>query len=231
MISVPSFPDEAQMARLTAAMLLEIEAIHIRPDRPFTLTSGLVSPVYVDCRKIISFPRVRATVMDFAASLILRRIGCEQLDSIAGGETAGIPFAAWLADRLGLPMHYIRKKPKGFGRDAQIEGTPLAGQRTLLVEDLATNGGSKITFCDAIRTAGGTVSDSFVIFAYDIFTDTRLRDQGVTLHHLCCWRDVLDFCQNTDRLSPDDLTAVTAFLDNPLDWSAAHGGIAGESRL
>ena len=230
MISVPSFPDEARMAQLTAAMLLEIEAIHIRPEAPFTLTSGLVSPVYVDCRKIISFPRVRATVMDFAASLILRRVGFEQLDSIAGGETAGIPFAAWLADRLALPMHYIRKKPKGFGRDAQIEGSSLDGKRTLLVEDLATNGGSKITFCDAIRAAGGTVSDSFVIFAYGMFTDPRLRDQGVTLHHLCCWRDVLDFCHHTDRLSPDDLTAVTAFLDNPVDWSSAHGGGTGAER-
>ena len=116
------FPDAALVARQTARMLLEVKAVHFRADEPYRLTSGLASPVYIDCRKLISFPRLRATLMDFATARILSDIGFESLDGIAGGETAGIPFSAWIAERMGLPMQYVRKKPKGFGRDAQIEG-------------------------------------------------------------------------------------------------------------
>jgi len=114
-------------------MLLEIEAVHFRPEDPYKLTSGWASPVYIDCRKLVSYPRVRQSLMDFAASIVLRDIGFESLDAVAGGETAGIPFAAWLADRLMLPMQYVRKQPKGFGRDARIEGYLAEGARVLLV--------------------------------------------------------------------------------------------------
>ncbi len=106
-------------------MLLEIEAISFNAATPFIFTSGWASPVYTDMRKIISYPRLRRGLIDLAAETIFAEIGYESLDIIAGGETAGIPFAAWLADRLMLPMQYIRKKPKGFGRNAQIEGTIL----------------------------------------------------------------------------------------------------------
>ena len=146
--------DKPAIARSVARMLLEIEAVLFRADDPFTLTSGMKSPVYIDCRKIIAFPRMRAQMMDYGRTVIMNDIGYESLDAVAGGETAGIPFAAWLAERTGLPMHYVRKKPKGFGRDARIEGDIRDGQRVLLVEDLATDGGSKLSFVEAIRTAG-----------------------------------------------------------------------------
>jgi orotate phosphoribosyltransferase len=174
-MSFNSFPDKQLIAELSAKMLLEIGAINFRPNDPYILTSGKASPVYIDCRKIISFPRVRSTLMDFGASTIMRDIGFESIDAVAGGETAGIPFAAWLAERLSLPMQYVRKKPKGFGRDAQIEGYLEEGSKVLLVEDLTTDGGSKITFCDALRKAGAEVTDTFVIFFYDIFPDTRQK--------------------------------------------------------
>jgi orotate phosphoribosyltransferase len=119
-------------ALMTARILLEIEAVSIRPSEPFTLTSGWASPVYVDCRKVISFPRARRAIIDAAVAQIEREIGFESIDAIAGGETAGIPYAAWIADRLGLPMLYVRKKPKGFGRNAQIEGIFKPGARVLL---------------------------------------------------------------------------------------------------
>src|SRR5215510_14784341 len=149
-----------EAARTTARILLEIEAVHFRPRQPFTLTSGRASPVYIDCRKIISFPRARSKIIDLAVELIEREFGFESLDAVAGGETAGIPFAAWIADRLGLPMLYVRKKPKGFVRGAQIEGAIQTGWRCLLVEDLATDGGSKVNFVNAIREAEGKVSDA-----------------------------------------------------------------------
>lgn len=211
---------------IVARILLEIAAVHFRPNDPFILTSGRASPVYIDCRKIISFPRARRKVIELAADLVEREIGFESLDAVAGGETAGIPYAAWLADRLSLPMLYIRKKPKGFGRGAQIEGDMPVGCRTLLVEDLATDGGSKVNFINAIRTAEGKVSDALVVFHYGIFKQSTegLAALGVRLHGLATWWDVLAAARDTGRLSAADQAAVRSFLEDPEGWSTAHGG-------
>jgi orotate phosphoribosyltransferase len=216
----------ADAARTTARILLEIEAVHFRPHQPFTLTSGRASPVYIDCRKIISFPRARTRIIDLAVELIEREIGFESLDAIAGGETAGIPFAAWIADRLGLPMLYIRKKPKGFGRGAQIEGAMQPGARCLLVEDLATDGGSKVNFINAIRDGEGQVKDAFVVFHYGIFPQSleTLARIGVRLHGLATWRDMLAAAEAAGLLDAAGAREVRAFLDDPEGWSSAHGG-------
>lgn len=213
-------------ARVTAGILMDIEAILFRPDDPFVFTSGRASPVYVDCRKIISFPQARTRLMELSVALIAREIGRDALDVIAGGETAGIPFAAWIAERLDLPMIYIRKKPKGFGRNAQIEGTFADGARVLLVEDLATDGGSKLNFVEAVRTAGGQVAHTFVIFHYGIFPQSvgALADAGVRLHALATWWDALAVAEQRGYLSSDGLRTVRAFLDDPDRWSADHGG-------
>lgn len=223
-----TFPDKTLIAETVARMLLEIKAVHIRADEPFTFTSGLASPVYIDCRKLISYPRIRSAVIDFAASVVLREAGFEQFDVVAGGETAGIPFAAWLADRLGLPMIYVRKKPKGFGRNAQIEGHLAEGARVLLVEDLTTDGGSKIKFAEAIRKAGADVTDTFAVFYYDIFPDTpeRLKAAGMRLHYLTTWWAILETCRKENRFGTEALDQAESFLKAPLQWSAAHGGIA-----
>ena len=219
--------DKAAIARSVARMLLEIDAVLFRADEPFKLTSGMASPVYIDCRKIISFPRMRSAMMDYGATVILNDIGYESLDALAGGETAGIPFAAWLAERTHLPMQYVRKKPKGFGRDARIEGDIKDGQRILLVEDLTTDGGSKLNFVEALRTAGAEVAHTFVIFYYDIFTDTpdRLTEVGIKLHYLATWWDVLAACKELGRFDTSTLDSVEAFLHSPRDWSKEHGGI------
>src|SRR5215470_7324223 len=214
----------AEAARSSARILLEIEAVHFRPRQPFTLTSGRASPVYIDCRKIISFPRARSKITDLAVELIEREIGFESLDAIAGGETAGIPFAAWIADRLGLPMLYVRKKPKGFGRGAQIEGDMKPGCRCLLVEDLATDGGSKVNFINAIRDGEGEVRDTLVVFHYGIFPQSveTLAKLGVRLHGLATWRDIVAAAQAGGVLSPADARDVGAFLDDPEGWSTSH---------
>ncbi len=222
-----TYPDQAQMARATARMLLEIDAVHFRADPPFTLTSGATSPVYIDCRKLISFPRIRSMLMDFGVASVLEKAGYEAFDSVAGGETAGIPFAAWFAERMGLPMQYVRKKPKGFGRDAQIEGHLLEDDRVLLVEDLATDGGSKIAFVDALRKAGAECNHTFVVFFYDIFPETAeiMADAGLTLHYLTTWRSVLEAAKEADHLDAATIKAVGDFLDAPREWSAANGGV------
>ncbi|QIE55283.1 orotate phosphoribosyltransferase [Pikeienuella piscinae] len=221
-----SFPDDALMAEQTARMLLEVEAVHFRSRDPFKFTSGLLSPVYIDCRKLISYPRIRSALMDFAVSKLMRNAGFEAFDAVAGGETAGIPFAAWIAERMALPMQYVRKKPKGFGRDARIEGVIEEGQRVLLVEDLTTDGGSKLSFAEAIRETGARCDHTLVLFYYDIFegSTARLADAGLTLHHLATWRDVLSAARAGGHFDKATLDAVGEFLADPLGWSAAAGG-------
>jgi orotate phosphoribosyltransferase len=218
-----SFPPADDIARLTAGMLLDIRAVHFNAAEPFILASGLPSPTYIDCRKLISFPRIRSVLMDFMAVTVMRGAGLEAFDNVAGGETAGIPFAALVAERLALPMTYVRKKPKGYGRNARIEGTMTPGQRVLLVEDLATDGGSKLSFVDAIRETGAECAHTAVIFSYGIFPDmaARLGAHGVTLHHLCTWWDVLAVARDRGAFDAATLAEVEAFLNAPRAWQDA----------
>jgi orotate phosphoribosyltransferase len=222
------FPSKEVMAELTAKMLLEVDAVRFMTDKPFIYTSGWASPVYTDCRRLISFPRVRQTLIDFGAATIMREAGFEQFDAVAGGETAGIPFAAWMADKMMLPMQYVRKKPKGFGRNAQIEGHLETGARVLLVEDMTTDGRSKVNFCQALREAGAVVEHVFVFFFYDIFPEGKkiLGDLGVTLHSLATWWDVLAVAKKSGRFDKDKLKEVESFMKDPAGWSKAHGGVA-----
>jgi orotate phosphoribosyltransferase len=224
--TMTGFPDKAVMAELTAKMLLEVDAVRFMTDKPFIYTSGWASPVYTDCRRIISFLRVRQTLVDFGVATILREVGFEKFDAIAGGETAGIPFAAWMADRMMLPMQYVRKKPKGFGRNAQIEGQLEPGDRVLLVEDLTTDGRSKVNFCKALRSAGAVVEHVFVFFFYDIFPEgkTILADLGITLHALATWWDVLAVAKKSGQFEKAKLKEVEKFMKDPAGWSKAHGG-------
>lgn len=222
-------PGAAEIRAITARILLEIEAVQFHGENPFILTSGWASPVYVDCRRLISYPRIRRTITDFAVATIVRDIGFERLDQIAGGETAGVPFAAWIADRLMLPMQYVRKRAKGFGPAAQIEGIAHAGDRTLLVEDLTTDGESKLAFCRALRRAGAQVDHAFVVFQYGIFPGVadRFAAIGLRLHALATWWDVLAEAERMEAFPADRLATLRAFLEDPGGWSSAHGGIAG----
>ena len=219
-----SYPDAKEMARLTARMLLEIKAVHFNTAEPFTLASGLPSPTYIDCRKLISYPRIRSTLMDFLTVTTMRNAGFEAFDNIAGGETAGIPFAALVAERMALPMTYVRKKPKGYGRNARIEGQMNEGERVLLVEDLTTDGGSKLSFVDAIRETGATCAHTAVIFYYGIFPETEktLGDHGVDLHYLCTWWDVLAESKDSGAFDAETIKGVEAFLNDPRGWQEAN---------
>ena len=218
-----SFPAREEIARLTARMLLDIKAVHFNAAEPFILASGLPSPTYIDCRKLISYPRIRSVLMDFLACTVMRDVGIEAFDNIAGGETAGIPFAALVAERLALPMTYVRKKPKGYGRNARIEGVMTEGQRVLLVEDLTTDGGSKLSFVQAIRDTGAICRHTAVIFYYGIFpeTEAKLAEQDIALHHLCTWWDVPAEAKAAGQFDPATLGEVEAFLHAPRVWQEA----------
>lgn len=222
-----TFTDRNVMAELMAKMLWEIGAVHFSADKPYKFSSGMMSPVYIDCRKLISYPRIRSAVMDFAAATIMRDAGFEKFDCIAGGETAGIPFAAFLAERMGLPMIYCRKKPKGHGRNAQIEGHMPEGARVLVIEDLTTAGGSMFTFIDAIRAAGGVVDHGIALFYYGIYPEAeqRFANGNVQLHHISTWRNVLAVAREQKLFDDNTLSEVESFLNAPLEWSGRNGGV------
>ncbi|WGH78392.1 orotate phosphoribosyltransferase [Jannaschia ovalis] len=219
-----AFPPPEEIARLTARALLEVKAVHFNAREPFTLASGLPSPTYIDCRRLISFPRIRSALMDFLAVTVMREAGFEAFDNVAGGETAGIPFAALVAERLGLPMTYVRKKPKGYGRNARIEGAMTEGQRVLLIEDMTTDGGSKLSFVDAIRETGASCAHTGVIFSYGIFPEITktLGDHGVALHALATWWDVLAEAKAQGHFDAETLAGVEAFLNDPRGWQEKH---------
>ncbi len=227
-----AFIDPAEMARITARMLLEIKAVNFNVETPYKLASGLVSPSYIDCREIISFPSIRSTLVDFMIAKTQLAVGFEAFDSVAGGETGGIPYGAWMADRMGLPMQYVRKKPKGYGMNSMVEGVLHKGQRVLLAEDMTTDGGSKIKFVEAIRAAGGVCNHTSLVFFYDIFPKTieNLAEHNITLHYLATWHDVLAEAKAGNYFDTKTLDEVEKFFADPLGWSAAHGGIASVSK-
>ena len=219
-----SYPDRDLIARETAKILLETNSVMFNAEEPFTYTSGRVGPVYTDCRRLISFPHARAVLMDFAVSTLVQNAGYEAFDYIAGGETAGIPYAAFIAERFDLPMLYVRKKPKGFGAMAQIEGCMEKGKKVLLVEDLSTDGGSKILFIDALRKAKAIVEHAFVIFNYGGKSIKTLENVGVNLHSLTTWADLLELVKSENRFDTNTIMAVEDFLNDPVGWSNANGG-------
>ena len=211
------------MSEEIAKILVDIKSVNFSFKNYFTLTSGLKSPVYVDCRKIISFTEER----DFIINKSIQYLSEKGIDNelIAGGETAGIPYAAFISQKLKKPMIYIRKKPKGFGINKQIEGQFNKNQSTLLVEDLATDGGSKITFVNAIREAGLIVKDIFVIFYYDIFDFQKsdLSKLNVNIHTLCTWKNIITYLDKNNVYTEFEINSLKEFLNDPQGWREKNG--------
>lgn len=210
----------------TARLLLDIKAVNFRPQEPYMLTAGWASPVYIDCRWVISFLDARRRIIEMGAEMLSEDTDMASVDFLAGGETAGIPYSSWLSESLSKPMLYVRKKPKGFGRGAQIEGSMPEGAKVILVEDLATDGGSKVNFVNALRDAGATVEDIFVVFFYGAFpgAEETFANMGVKLHYLATWQDVLAEATRGGDFPQESLDGVRAFLEDPIKWSADHGG-------
>ena len=208
------------MSELIAEKLIDIESVQFSFNEYFTLTSGLKSPVYVDCRKIISFVKEREFIMDAAVNYIEKNK--LKFDLVAGGETAGIPYSAFISEKIKKPMIYIRKKPKGFGKNQQIEGSFKKNQVSILIEDLATDGGSKVIFVEAMRKAGLAVRDIFVIFYYDIFNfeESALSKLNVNIHSLCTWRDIISVLEKRNTFNQNDIENLKEFLSKPDKWRA-----------
>tara|TARA_A100001011_G_scaffold394240_1_gene486144 strand:- start:2258 stop:2893 length:636 start_codon:yes stop_codon:yes gene_type:complete len=206
-----------------AKILVDIKSVNFSFKNYFTLTSGLKSPVYIDCRKIISFNNERKFIIDKAISYLEQNN--INSDIIAGGETAGIPYAAYISQKQDKPMIYIRKKPKGFGKNKQIEGEFQKNQSAILVEDLATDGGSKIIFVNAMREAGLKIQDIFVIFYYDIFDYEKsdLFKLDVKIHSLCTWKDIITYIESEKIYHESEIQNLKEFLSNPDKWRKRNG--------
>ena len=206
------------MSEKIAEKLIDIGSVQFSLNKHFILTSGLKSPVYVDCRKIISFINEREFIMNEAIKYF--EINDIEFDLIAGGETAGIPYAAFIAEKIKKPMLYVRKKSKGFGKNQQIEGVFKENQTAILVEDLATDGGSKVNFIDTLRNSKLLVSDIFVIFYYDIFdlNKSPLGSMNISIHSLCTWKDIINFISNNNIYAQDKIENLKLFLSDPELW-------------
>ena len=204
-----------KISQKAAEILLDIGAINFNTKTPFKLTSGKLSPVYCDCRKIISFPKERTKLINYAINLLEEKTYFYSLQNIAGGETAGIPFAAFISYKLKLPMTYIRKKSKGFGRKEQIEGVVKNKQKIILVEDLITDGGSKWGFIESLIKKKAIVKAVLVIFNYGIFTNKlKFNNKSIDLIYLTNWRSILEVAMIKNKIKVNDIKIIHNFLND-----------------
>ena len=195
-----------------ANILLSIGCVNINFKNKFILTSGKKSPVYVDCRKLVSFPKEREIIINEMSKQIKDIYKGEII--IAGGETAGIPYSSFISQKLKLPMVYIRKQPKGFGKGKLIEGEFRKKTKSILIEDMATDGGSKIHFINSMRKAHLSVKDIFVVFFYDIYPSAKenMKKMRVNLNYLASWKDILEVSPN--YISEKDYINLKRYLEN-----------------
>lgn len=210
---------DEEICRVTSHLLWRCGCIEVRNRDPFQLTSGSFTPIYINCRALISHPAAREIIISFAQYLYEERR--TQSDCIAGGETAGIPFGAWMAQRLAKPFVYVRKKKKEHGIGTRIEGT--ARGSVLLVEDLITDGGSKLAFIEAIRQAGCSISDCLVVADREEGGSDGLANVGVTLHSLARISVCLKMGFEMGLMSAENLHEVQEYLKDPAAWNRGRG--------
>jgi orotate phosphoribosyltransferase len=200
-----------------AARLLEIEAVTLRPNDPFTWSSGLRSPIYCDNRLTLSYPEIRREIAHGLQELILEQFpGAE---TIAGTATAGIPHAAWVSELLSLPMCYVRSKAKGHGKGNQIEGKVAPGQKVVVVEDLISTGGSVINAVEALREAGCEVLGTVAIFTYELEKGRELlADAGVKVAALTDFTTLSQVASERGQIGAGDLEKLAQWRKNPAEW-------------
>jgi orotate phosphoribosyltransferase len=210
-----------------AGALVQLGALRITTGQPFVYTSGWASPIYIDTRLIMSDVGLRQVVMSIAARQLADIVAAKAINAVVGAESSGIAFAAWLAERLALPLLYQRKRPLGWGSAARLEGKLPEDARVLYVDDVTTDARSKVAAVSALRQSGAAVADALVIVNYGIYphTDTLLAENALTLHALTQWRDLFVALKDDGGLSDEAERVLTAFGADPVTWSVAHGGV------
>ena len=204
---------ENKISFKSAEILLNLGCVNFSPKKQFKLTSGKSSPVYCDCRRLISFPKERKKLIQYAIQKIKNSKKFNKINNIAGGESAGIPFATLIAEKLGYPMIYIRKEKKKFGRTSQIEGLIKKNDKILLVEDLMTDGGSKVRFLEAVDKVNAETELIFVIFNYGIKNKFfYFKKKKIDLICLTNWAALLKVGITKKLINYSDLEIIKKFL-------------------
>ncbi|WP_019242372.1 MULTISPECIES: orotate phosphoribosyltransferase [Bacillus] len=205
-----------------AEQLLDIKAVFLQPNDPFTWSSGMKSPIYCDNRLTLSYPTVRKNIAKGLVQLIQKFY--PEAELIAGTATAGIPHAAWVSDQMNLPMCYIRSKAKGHGKGNQIEGIAAPGQKVVVVEDLISTGGSVITAVQALREAGCEVLGVVSIFTYELAKGKeQLEAEGIVNHSLSNYSTLVEVAQEKGYIAEEDVQKLTKWRETPTEtaWMEA----------
>tara|TARA_R110002110_G_scaffold294741_1_gene508736 strand:- start:2033 stop:2686 length:654 start_codon:yes stop_codon:yes gene_type:complete len=205
----------------TARIISDSRSLYTRTDgEPFFFSSGWASPVFIDCKKLISSPDDRALLVEMAVEAITAHIDPDSLDTIAGCELTGVPFAALIADRLHKPLVLVCKQRKGFGRLAQFEGSFESGAKILLIDDLATDGASESVFMSALRKAEAEILGTFVLVDFNVFTGEHRMLSLATLE------DIMDRAESDGYFGRREADEVRKFITDAPTWSRKHGGIS-----
>lgn len=204
----------ANLPAFIAENLLKIGAVALQPSNPFTWSSGMKSPIYCDNRLTMSYPEVREAIAEGFAAVIREHF--PECEAVAGIATGGIPHAAWVAQKLGLPMLYVRDKAKGHGKTNQIEGHYKAGQKVVLIEDLVSTGGSSLKAAVAVREAGCEVLATVAIFTYEFpQAAAAFAEQNIPLHTLSNYTALTQKALELGTVSEEQLTLLKSWKEDP----------------
>jgi orotate phosphoribosyltransferase len=211
--------ESASIAKEVASHLLNIGAVHLRPEEPFTWTSGIKSPIYCDNRITMSHPAIRTKIADAFVQTIRERF--PDAEVIAGTATAGIPHAAWVADKMALPMIYVRDKAKGHGRQNQIEGSLAKGQKVVVIEDLISTGGSSLKAAQAVQAEGAEVLGVVAVFSYQ-FPDAEalFNEASVPFTTLSNYTSLLTVAKEQGIITPEQENVLVEWRKSPRTFFA-----------
>ena len=205
------------MSKTIVEQLLNIEAVFLRPNDPFTWSSGIKSPIYCDNRLTLSYPGLRKEIAAGLGRLIETHF--PEVELVAGTATAGIPHAAWVSEVLDLPMCYVRSSAKSHGKGNQIEGKAKAGEKVVVIEDLISTGGSAITAVEALRAAGCEVLGIVSIFTYELEKSIKsLENANIKSHSLTGYSELINVALEKDLIHKEDVQTLQAWRENPEEW-------------
>lgn len=201
------------MSKHIAKSLLDIEAVSLSPNDLFTWSSGIKSPIYCDNRITLGYPKVRQDIRDGLSELITEHFG--NVEVISGTATAGIPHAAYISEKLNLPMNYVRSKSKSHGKQNQIEGAQSKNKKVVVVEDLISTGGSSITAVEALREAGAEVVGVVAIFTYGLAkADDMFKQANLPFYTLSNYNELIEVAKKEGKISENDIQTLVDWRDN-----------------
>jgi len=206
-----------------AKILLDIKAVSLNAENPYHWVSGIIAPIYTDCRLIMGFPEERGIVIQEMEKVIKEKVSDNNsdnnIDVIAGVATSGIPYASWLAGKMNKPLIYIRNAKKDHGKENLIEGGLEKSKRVILIEDLVSTGGSSIRSIDAIREAGGIINNQVSIFTYELDKSKQnFKKSGIKAYPLTNFSTLVKVAAETGYLKPEEKELVLAWKDDPDNW-------------